>query len=80
MTKKAKAPVQNKGIPAEKPTAKERPQPMSAGDRKALNDKARFDYGILNAEDMSEKQLKAEIAAIDKQASDAKKADEDAKE
>lgn len=79
MTKKAKSPVQNNGIPAEKPVKEEignkKPNNMSAEDRKSLNDKARFDYGILNAKDMSEKQLKAEIATIDKQATDAKKAD-----
>lgn len=42
-------------------------------DRVALNDKARYDYGILNAADMSDKQLQEEIAAIDKQAEDGRK-------
>lgn len=46
--------------------------------RSELNDRARFDYGILNAEDMSAKEVKDNIAVIDKQASDARKADEKA--
>lgn len=48
---------------------------LSAHDRARLNDKARYDYGIMNADVMSEKQLKDEIAVIDKQKSDAEKQD-----
>lgn len=41
--------------------------------RNELVSKARFDYGILNAEDINTEQLLDEIAAIDKQAADAQK-------
>lgn len=61
----------NAGAPAE---TKKTPvkKAMSVEDRNDLNEKASTKYGILNAADMSEKQLKDEIAAIDKQAKDAK--------
>lgn len=55
------------------------PKGLSEEDRRALNDRARYDYGIMNASDMSEKQLKDEIAVIDKQATDAAEEDEKAR-
>jgi hypothetical protein len=53
----------------------QKPSAMSDSDRASLNDKARYDYGITNASDMQEDQLKEEMAAIDKQKTDAEKAD-----
>lgn len=40
--------------------------------REDLNEKARVDYGITNAADMSDKQLKDEMLTVDKQHPDYK--------
>lgn len=56
-------------------TTEKKESTLNEQDRRKLNDKARYDYGILNASDMSEDQLNAEIAAIDKQSKDAAKGD-----
>lgn len=62
---------------AKKAVAKAAPAPKQT--RTELNDQARYDYGILNASDMSEKQVRAEIAVIDKQKADAVVADQKAR-
>lgn len=38
-----------------------------------LREKARIEYGIANADDLTDEQINAEIKAIDKQAADAEK-------
>lgn len=68
----ARAKTQEK---AEKPAKPQEPKET----RSELNDRARFDYGIVNAADMQESQLRDEIKAIDQQAVEGRKANEAAR-